>query len=215
MVHRCYVGVGHEQHEQCRRGETSVTPIFLIASWFQERIKGTNVSQRILVGRELFAGPGTWLVFLLALGSLLASCGGPEEKEGDVSVPPSPEDAGEVVVRVSGTEGIEYSGTYGTIEGMLQTVEDSVESEPTDYVVEVVEGVSDGVTAGFQKVQPGEGDLHVEILADDQVVVESRTLAEFGAVNADWFPRVDVPEVLPGENKESLPGEEVAPEESP
>ncbi len=107
-------------------------PHFLVVFWFQDRIKGTNVSQRILVGREILAVPGMRLVFVLALGAFLASCGGPEEEEGDVSVPPSPEEAGEVVVRVSGTDGIEYSGTYGTIEGTLQTVEDSVGSEPSE-----------------------------------------------------------------------------------
>jgi hypothetical protein len=185
-----------------------VVPIFLVASWFQDRTKETTVGQRILVERELLAVPGVWLVFVLALGALLASCGGPEEEEGDVSVPPSPEEAGEVVVRVSGTDGIEYSGTYGTIEGMLQTVEDSVGSEPTDYAVEVAESVSDGVTAGFQKIQQGEGELRVEILADNQIVVESRTLAEFGAVNADWFPQVDVLQELPGENEEAQPKDE-------
>ncbi len=192
-----------------------MVPIFLVAFWFQDRIKGTNVSQRILLGREILAVPGMRLVFVLVLGALLVSCGGPEEKEGDVSVPPSPEEAGEVVIRVSGAEGIEYAGTYGTIEGTLQTVEDGVGSEPTDYVVEVAEGVSDGVTAGFQKVQPGEGELQVEILADDQVVVESRTLAEFGAVNADWFPRVDVLQELPGENEEAQPKDEEISKDSP
>ena len=168
----------------------------------------------MLSGREKFAAYGVRLVFLLALGTLLAGCGGSEE-EGDLSVPLSPEEAGEVVVRVSGTEGVVYSGTYGTIEGMLQTVEDTVGAEPTDYPVDVAEGVSDGVTAGFQKIETGEGELRIEILADDEVVVESRTLADSGAVNADWFPQLSIPEVLPGESEEAVPGEEErAPEEN-
>ena len=91
---------------------------------------------------------------------------------------------------------------------MLQTVEDTVGAEPTDYPVEVAEGVSDGVTAGFQKIETGEGELQIEILADNEVVVESRTLADSGAVNADWFPQLSIPEVLPGESEEAVPGEE-------
>lgn len=171
----------------------------------------------MLAERENIAVPGgIWIFLMLALGALLAGCGGGSEEEEDLSVPPSPEDAGEVIIRVSGTEGVVYSGTYGTIEGTLETVEDTVGSEPTEYDIEVAEDVSDGVTGGFQKTLSGEGELKVEILADGQVVVESRTLADLGAVNADWFPQIDdVPEILPGENKESLPGEEVTPEKSP
>ncbi|HLL58059.1 MAG TPA: hypothetical protein VK359_09095 [Rubrobacteraceae bacterium] len=173
------------------------------------------MTRSMLVERRTIAVSGVWLFLVLVLGTLLAGCSSGFEEKGDLSVPLSPEEAGEVVIRVSGTEGIVYSGTYGTIEGMLETAEDTLGSEPTEYEVEVAEGVADGVTAGFQKTQPGEGELQVEILADDEVVVESRTLADLGAVNADWFPQVDVPKILPGENKESLPGEEVAPEESP
>ena len=167
-------------------------------------------------GRAMLAKSGVLLVFVLALGVLLAGCGGSEE-EGNVDVPPSPEEAGSVVVRVSGTEDVAYSGTYGTIEGTLQTVDDTVGGEPTEYEVEVQEGVSDGVTAGFQKTQPGAGELQVEILADDQVVVESRTLAEFGAVNADWFPQIGPPgEIPPGEEEFLLPeDEEITSEETP
>lgn len=162
------------------------------------------MTQRILAGRGMLATPGVLLVFMLALGMLLAGCGGSED-EGNIDVPPSPEAAGTVVVRVSGTEDIAYSGTYGTIEGTLQTVDDTVGAEPTDYEVEVQEGVSDGVTAGFQKTRPGKGELRVEILADDKVIVESRTLAEFGAVNADWFPQIGPPEVLPPEDEQFVP----------
>jgi hypothetical protein len=92
-----------------------------------------------------------------------------------------------VVVRVSGTEGVPYTGDYGTIAGDLQTVDDTLENEPTEYEVEVGQGGPDGVTASFQKVQPG-GRLKAEILADDEVVVESTTYAEFGSVIVYWLP---------------------------
>ncbi len=75
---------------------------------------------------------GARLVFVLALGALLTGCGGSEE-EGSRNVPSSPEEAGEVMVRVSGTEGAAYSGTYGTIEGDLQDVDETLGSEPKEY----------------------------------------------------------------------------------
>jgi major membrane immunogen (membrane-anchored lipoprotein) len=171
------------------------------------------VSRRILAGRGgVLASLGVLLVFVLALGALLTGCGG-SENEADTDVPPSPDAADNVVVRVSGTEGIAYSGTYGTIEGTLETVDDTVGSEPKDYDVEVQEGVSDGVTAGFQKTEPGQGELKVQILGDEKVVVESRTLAEFGAVNADWFPQIGPPEQIPPDDEMILPDDEEIPPE--
>ena len=145
---------------------------------------------------------GVQLAFVLAFGALLSGCGG-FGQNGDVpdDLPASPEEAGEVVVRVSGTEGTAYSGTYGTIEGRLQTVDETVGAEPTEYDVEVEEGVADGVTAGFQKTQSGTEELSMEILADGKVVVESRTFAEFGAVNADWFPQIGPPEEIPDDEE--------------
>jgi hypothetical protein len=65
------------------------------------------------------------------------------------------------------------------------------------------------VTAGFQKVQPGTGELNVEILADDEVIVESRTFAEFGAANVDWFPQIGPPEEFPADEEIVLEDEEI------
>jgi hypothetical protein len=92
----------------------------------------------------------------------------------------------------------------------LQIVDDTIGAEPTEYQVEVEEGVADGVTAGFQKIQPGTGDLNVEILADDEVIVESRTFAEFGAANADWFPQIGPPEEFPADEEIVLEDEEIS-----
>jgi hypothetical protein len=154
---------------------------------------------------------GVRLGLALVTGVFVAGCGGSgENDEAPENVPASPEEAGEVVVRVSGAEGIAYSGTYGSIEGDLQIVDDTIGAEPTEYQVEVEEGVADGVTAGFQKIQPGTGELNVEILADDEVIVESRTFAEFGAANADWFPQIGPPEEFPADEEIVLEDEEIS-----
>ena len=154
---------------------------------------------------------GVRLGLALVTGVFVAGCGGSGENgEAPENVPASPEEAGEVVVRVSGAEGIAYSGTYGSIEGDLQIVDDTIGAEPTEYQVEVEEGVADGVTAGFQKTQPGTGDLNVEILADDEVIVESRTFAEFGAANADWVPQIGPPEEFPADEEIVLEDEEIS-----
>lgn len=176
----------------------------------RRRLAGRLAGERTRLASLL----GVPLLLVLALGMLLAGCAGSEnDQQANLDVPASPEEANSVVVRISGTEGIPFSGTYGTIEGELQTVDDSVGAQPTEYEVEVQEGVFDGVTAGFQKSEPGQGELKVAIVADDQVVVESRTLAEFGAVNADWFPQMGPPEEMPLEEEMILPEDEVIPPE--
>jgi hypothetical protein len=170
------------------------------------------MSSKVLVGREALAARGVLFVFVLALGTLLAGCGGTED-EADLDVPASPEEAGSLVVRVSGTEGVPYSGNYGSLAGALEIAEGTVGAEPTDYEVGVEEGVSDGVIASFQKTESGQGELKVQTLADDKVVVESRTLAEFGAANADWLPQMSLPEGTPPEDEMIFEDEIVSPEE--
>ena len=175
------------------------------------------MGSRISVGRGRLAMLGVRLGLVLVVGVLVAGCGGSGENgQAPENVPASPEEAGEVVVRVSGAEGTAFSGTYGSIEGELQTVDDTIGAEPTEYQVEVEEGVADGVTAGFQKTQPGTGELNVEILADDEVIVDSRTFAEFGAANADWFPQIGPPEEIPDDEEIVLEDEGInSEEESP
>jgi hypothetical protein len=146
----------------------------------------------LLVGREVPTILGILLVFALVILGALVGCdgGGSEKGQGGDGTPPSLEEAREVVVRVSGTEGVPYTGDYGTIAGDLQIVDGTLENEPTEYEVEVGQGGPEGVTASFQKVQPGGGRLKAEILADDEVVVESTTYAEFGSVIVNWLPSI-------------------------
>jgi hypothetical protein len=145
------------------------------------------------------------VVVVMLVPFLVVGCGGDQEKGSEEELPPKLEEVEEVVVRVSGTEGVAYSGAYGSIAGEPRSVDDALGDEPQEYEVEVGEGeaATGGVFAGFQKTEPGAGRLTAQILADGQVVSESTTYAEFGAVNVDW-----ISQMLP-------PPEEVSPEELP
>jgi hypothetical protein len=167
------------------------------------------LGRRTSVMRRPFVMLGVSLLVMLAFG-MLARCGGSGENgEAPSEVPASPEEAGELAVRVSGTEGVAYAGTYGNLEqeGVPPTIEDTLGDKPTEYEVEIEGGVSDGVSAFFEKIEPGSGELEAEILADGEVIVESTTYAEFGSVIVDWFPQVGT--------LEETPIEEGPPEESP
>ena len=155
------------------------------------------MGRKIAVGRKTLVALWIQIGFVLVLGALLSACGGSEVGEANENVPPTPEEAGSVVIRVSGAEGTAYAGNYETIEGELEIVEETtLGSEPVDYEIEIQEGASDGVTALFEKTQPGREELRVGILADDELVAESRTFAEFGDVIVDWFPQMGPPGIL-------------------
>ncbi len=132
------------------------------------------------------------LALLAALLLALAGCGGGGERD-EGAVPPTPEDAGNIVVRVSGAEGTRYLGDYGTLATETEMVDDTLGDNPREYPVDVEEGTSDGIIAFFRKTEPGTGELKAEIVADGQVVVESRTRAEFGSIAVDWLPEIGGP----------------------
>ena len=139
----------------------------------------------------------TILIFVLALG-LLGGCGDSED-EGSSNAPsttvqpaettaqPEEEAVENVVVRVSGTPGTAYSGSYGTFQS-AQAVDDTLEVEPVDYEIEG--RVSDILAVVFRKTQPAdEGTLKVEILVDGEVVAEDETSEEIDVINVTWSPQ--------------------------
>ena len=139
----------------------------------------------------------TVLILVLALGSLVG-CGDSED-EGSSNAPSTtvqpaettgqPEEAAveNVVVRVSGTPGTAYSGSYGTFQS-AQTVDDALGVEPAAYEIEG--SVSDILAAVFRKTQPAdEGTLRVEILVDSEVVAGDETSEEIGVINVTWSPQ--------------------------
>ncbi len=157
-----------------------------------------------MVRRRMLAVLGVLLVFVLGT---LVGCGGAEEKSGQVDEPVTEELPEETtaqrtaVVRVSGTPGTAYSGTYAT-GGETQTVSDAtVATEPTEYPVEIGSDDS-GLSAAFRKTRPGRETLEAEILVDGEIITQSDTTAELGSITVSWTP----PEAMPGQ-RTTLPGE--------
>lgn len=90
-----------------------------------------------------------------------------------------------VVVRVSGTQGTAYEGSYST-SSEVQTVDGTVGAEPTDYDANVEDVDKSTLTAVFRKTQAGGGTLKVGIVSDGENIAESATSAEFGEVSVKW-----------------------------
>jgi hypothetical protein len=139
----------------------------------------------------------TVLILVFALGPLVG-CGDSED-EGSSNAPSTtvqpaettaqPEEAAveNVVVRVSGTPGTTYSGSYGTFQS-AQSVDDTLGVEPADYEIEG--SISDILAVVFRKSQPtDEETLKVEILVDGEVVAEDETSEEIGVINVTWSPQ--------------------------
>ena len=156
-----------------------------------------------MVGRKIFAKLGVLCVFVLALG-MLTRCGSPEDEDEQGEAEPTKETASEdyAVVRVSGTSGITYSGTYGTASEVRIVDDATVEDEPTDYEVGTVDTEDGVLNAAFSKTQPGREELRAEILVDEEVVTQSETSAELGSATVNWKPEGALPEeTLPREGE--------------
>ncbi len=135
------------------------------------------------------------VMVVVLLVFVFTGCGGGEE---EALVPSTPEEAGTVLVRVSGAQGTTYTGSYGTLGGEFQTVEDTLGDEPQEYEVQFEEDSPDGVSgsavsASFQKSDAGTGELKAELVADDVVVAESMTRVPNGSIIVDWIPQGAIP----------------------
>src|ERR687890_90548 len=113
-------------------------------------------------------------------------CSAPSTTVQPAETTAQPEEAAieNVTLRVSGTPGTAYSGSYGSFQS-AQSVNDTLGAEPVDY--EIGGSISDILAVVFRKTQPDdEGTLRVEILVDGEVVAEDETSEELGVVNVTW-----------------------------
>ena len=119
---------------------------------------------------------------------LLAGCGR-ALVQGKVGVEPTKSGNSTVVVRLSGTEGVDYAGSYGLLGDKQERLTGTIGAGPTSYEVPVEERgpVYENVYANFMKLVP-EGRLRVEVLSDGKVVLGKTTRAYEGVVTLNYKP---------------------------
>ena len=117
------------------------------------------------------------IVGVLTVNSLGASLGG-----GFAEDTPSGGATNSAVLRISGTQGVQFSGNYTTPQGS-QDISGTLGADPTEYNLggQDVAGMS-VLTANVQK-QGTYGTLKVEILKDGQVIQSAETTATNNAVS--------------------------------
>jgi hypothetical protein len=122
------------------------------------------------------------IVALLMVNSLGGSLAG-----GSAANAPSEGAAESVVLRISGTPGLRFSGNYTTPEGS-RNISGTLGVDPTDYDLggEGVAGFN-VVTANVYKEGTG-GTLKVEILKNGQVVQSAATNATNNTVSVTYSP---------------------------
>jgi hypothetical protein len=122
------------------------------------------------------------IVALLMVNSLGGSLAG-----GSAANAPSEGAAESVVLRISGTPGLQFSGNYTTPEGS-KNISGTLGVDPTDYDLggEGVAGFN-VVTANVHK-EVASGTLKVEILKNGQVVQSAATNATNNTVSVTYSP---------------------------
>ena len=137
--------------------------------------------------RALVAALGfiTVLATLIVVGVLMVNSLGASLGGGLGGDTPSGGVTNSVVLRISGTPGVQFSGNYTTPQGS-QDISGTLGTAPTDYKLggEGVAGVS-VVTVNLQK-QETYGTLKVELLKDGQVVQSAETNATNNAVSVTY-----------------------------
>lgn len=136
--------------------------------------------RRVLIGCGALSILGVGAVIVLVVGVLIGSTSGTAPDSGGGGGDPIPDaGAGTVTVRVTGTEGIPFSGSIGNADGS-RTVQGAV---PDEFTVKAES--LDVVTALIQK-EDVPGRLTAEIVRGGEVVKHASTKAAYGAVTVTY-----------------------------
>lgn len=138
--------------------------------------------KKVLIGCGAIAVLGVLaIIAVVVIGAAMSGGGGNTPNQGSPQNPPGSKT---IVVRLSGTAGLPYSGSYGTANSGQKSVDGTLEDKPIEYNLPS-SGPLNIVTATFQKKAP-EGTLKVEIVINGKVEKELDTTAEYGVVSITY-----------------------------
>ena len=140
--------------------------------------RGALSKLRLLIA--IFAATAALLAVLGVVVGGGSSASGEGAQENMVALEP----ADSVVIRVYGTQGLPFEGSYGTMLGGQKMLKGELGPQPTEYEVPV--GFGEGY-ASFRK-SAVEGQLRAEILVNGQVIKQRKTDAEYGVVTMFYSP---------------------------
>jgi len=141
--------------------------------------------------RRLLVDSGTLsvlaVVVMITIAALSGGCGSETNfsKQSPSETTMSARNTKSATIRVTGTPGTPFEGSYGSRSAGTERVEGEV---PQDYQVyyNSLPGAFDGVTARMQKQAEDYSKLTVQIIVDGQTKKERSTAAGFGVAKVSW-----------------------------
>jgi hypothetical protein len=125
------------------------------------------------------------VVATITVVAMSGGCGGSAGSEQPSEVTERERGIKTATIRVTGTPGTPFEGSYGSESVGTQSVEGEV---PRDYEVRYqgLPSSFDSVTAKMQKRAEDYGKLTVQIIADGETKKERSTAAGFGVAKVSW-----------------------------
>ena len=129
--------------------------------------------------------PGVVIIIALVLSS---GCGGSAADNKQIlEATKGASDTTTVTIRVTGTSGTPFKGTYGLLNSTTESVEGVI---PQDYEISYKEPAGPLLTvkASMQKKVDDYSKITVQIIVDGETKTERTTGAGFGVAKVSWHP---------------------------
>ena len=141
--------------------------------------------------RRALTNGGTHLTLTVVVATialvLSSGCGGNADYKQVSEATTGASDTKTVTIRVTGTSGTPFKGSYGLVNSTSETVEGVI---PQDYELSYKEPAGPFLTvkASMQKQVDDYSTITVQIIVDGETKTERTTGAGFGVAKVSWHP---------------------------